>query len=172
MVLPYINMHLPQVYMCSPFWTLLPPPSPYHPSGSSQCTSPKHPVSCIEPGLVTRFIYDIIHVFIRGETERNWHKYTLGVDHVWGRDSRWCCGKEPTCQCRRHKKCRFNPWLGKILWTKKWQPTPVILPGKFHGQRSLAGYSPGSWRVGHNWPHNSLIWTWNVCGQKKNWIYI
>ena len=43
-------------------WTLLPPPSPYHPSGSSQCTSPKHPVSCIEPGLATRFIYDIIHV--------------------------------------------------------------------------------------------------------------
>ena len=38
------------------------PPSPYHPSGLSQCTSPKHPVSCIEPGLVTRFIYDIIHV--------------------------------------------------------------------------------------------------------------
>jgi len=36
--------------------------NPYHPSGSSQCTSPKHPVSCIEPGLVTRFIYDIIHV--------------------------------------------------------------------------------------------------------------
>ena len=62
MVLPYINMNLPQVYTCSPSWTLLPPPSPYHPSGSSQCTSPKHPVSCIEPGLAIRFIYDIIHV--------------------------------------------------------------------------------------------------------------
>ena len=62
LVLPYINMHLPQVYTCSPSWTLLPPPSPYHPSGSSQCTSPKLPVSCIEPGLATRFIYDSIHV--------------------------------------------------------------------------------------------------------------
>ena len=62
MVLPYIKMNLPQVYMCSPSWTLLPPPSPYHPSGLSQCTSPKHPVSCIEPGLATRFIYDIIHI--------------------------------------------------------------------------------------------------------------
>ena len=41
---------------------LNPPPSPYHPSGSSQCTSPKHSVSCIEPGLAIRFIYDIIHV--------------------------------------------------------------------------------------------------------------
>ena len=39
-----------------------PPPSPYHPSGSSQCTSPKHPVSSIEPGLAIRFLYDIIHV--------------------------------------------------------------------------------------------------------------
>ena len=38
------------------------PPSPYHPSGSSQCTSPKHPVSCMETGLVIRFTYDIIHV--------------------------------------------------------------------------------------------------------------
>ena len=55
-------MNLTQVYMCSPSGTLLPLPSPYHPSGSSQCTSPKHPVSSIEPGLATRFIYDIIHV--------------------------------------------------------------------------------------------------------------
>ena len=62
LVLPYINMNLPQVYTCSPSWTHLPPPSPYHPSGSSQCTSPKHPVSCIKPGLVTLFIYDIIHI--------------------------------------------------------------------------------------------------------------
>ena len=62
MVLPYINMNLPQVYTCSPSWTLLPPPSPYHPSGLSLCTSPKHPVSCIEPGLAIHFLYDIIHV--------------------------------------------------------------------------------------------------------------
>ena len=62
LVLPYINMNPPQVCTCSPYWTLLPPPSPYHPSGSSHCTSPKHPVSCIEPGLGTRFIYNIIHV--------------------------------------------------------------------------------------------------------------
>ena len=36
----------------------------------------------------------------------------------------------------------FNPWVGKIPWNRKWQPTPVLLPGKFHGQRSLAGDSP------------------------------
>ena len=62
LVLPNIKMNPPQVYMCSPSWTFLPPPSPYHSSGSSQCTSPKHPVSCIKPGLATCFIYDIIHI--------------------------------------------------------------------------------------------------------------
>ena len=45
-----------------PILNPFPPPSPYHPSGSSQCTSPKHPVSCIESGLEIHFIYDIIHV--------------------------------------------------------------------------------------------------------------
>jgi len=57
LVLPNIKMNPPQVYTCSPSWTLLPPPS-----GSSQGTSPKHPVSCIEPGLASRFIHDILHV--------------------------------------------------------------------------------------------------------------
>ena len=36
----------------------------------------------------------------------------------------------------------FNPWVGKISWRRKWQPTPVFLPGKSHGQRNLVGYSP------------------------------
>ena len=36
----------------------------------------------------------------------------------------------------------MNPWVGKIPWRRKWQPTPVFLPGEFHGQRSLVGYSP------------------------------
>ena len=39
------------------------------------------------------------------------------------------------------KRCRFNSWLGKIPWRRKWHPTPVFLPGESHGQRSLAGYS-------------------------------
>ena len=36
----------------------------------------------------------------------------------------------------------FDPWVGKIIWRRKWQPTPVLLPGKSHGWRSLVGYSP------------------------------
>ena len=62
LVLPYINMNPPWVYMCSQSWTPLPLLSPYHLSGLSQCTSPKHPVSRIELRLVIRFLYDIIHV--------------------------------------------------------------------------------------------------------------
>ena len=40
--------------------------------------------------------------------------------------------KESACQCRRWKRCGFDPWVGKIPWRKKWQPTPVFLPGKSH----------------------------------------
>ena len=36
----------------------------------------------------------------------------------------------------------FNPWDGKIPWRRAWQPTPVFLPGEYHGQRSLEGYNP------------------------------
>ena len=51
-------------------------------------------------------------------------------------------GKESPCQCRRHKRLEFDPWVGKIPWSRKWQPTTVFLSGKSQGQRSLAGYSP------------------------------
>ena len=47
----------------------------------------------------------------------------------------------------------FNPWVGKIPWRRKWQPTPVFLPGNSHGQRSLAGYSP--W--GHKTVRHDLV---------------
>ena len=52
-------------------------------------------------------------------------------------------GKESTCQRRRHRRCGFNPWVGMILWRRKWQPIPFSIPGESHGQRSLTGYS--SW---------------------------
>ena len=55
---------------------------------------------------------------------------------------RWRSGKESACQCRRHRRHRFNAWVAKIPWRKKWWPTQIFLPGKSHGQRSLAGYSP------------------------------
>ena len=51
-------------------------------------------------------------------------------------------GKEPACQCRRHKRFGFDPWLRKIPWRREWLATPVFLPGKFHSQMSLVDYSP------------------------------
>ena len=54
-------------------------------------------------------------------------------------------------QYRIYLSCRrpgFSPWIGKIPWRREWQPTPVFVPGEFHGQRILAGYSP--------WGHKEL----------------
>ena len=80
-----------------------PSPSPYQSSGSSQCTSPKHPVSCIEPGLATRFIYVIIHVSMPfsliippfpSSTESKRLFYTsvsLLLSRIQGYCCCWCC---------------------------------------------------------------------------------
>ena len=52
------------------------------------------------------------------------------------------------CQCKR---CTFNPWVRKISWRRKWQPSPIFLSGKSHGQRSLEDYSPwGHKRARHD----------------------
>ena len=51
-------------------------------------------------------------------------------------------GKESVCQIRIVKRYRFSPWIRKSPWRRKWQPTPVFLPGELHGERRLVGYSP------------------------------
>ena len=48
-------------------------------------------------------------------------------------------GKEPACQCRRHKRCDFDLWVRKILWRRAWQPTPVFLPGESPWTRESDG---------------------------------
>ena len=67
-----------------------------------------------------------------------WHKTCMNLS--FGGAS----GEEPACQCRRFKRQRYHPWVRKIPWKRAWQPTPVFLPGKPHGQRSLVDYSPQS----------------------------
>ena len=63
--------------------------------------------------------------------------------------SRWFSGKESSCQCRRLRRCGFNPWVRKIPWRKKWQPTPVLLPGKSMNRGAKqATYSP--WGCGES----------------------
>ena len=68
---------------------------------------------------------------------------------------RWCNGKESSCQFKKHRGCRFNPWVGNIYWRRKRQPAPMFLPGKFCGQRSLLGYSP--------WGHKESDTTEHAC---------
>ena len=69
--------------------------------------------------------------------------------------------KKSTCKC---KKCRFDPWVGKIPWRRKWQPTPVFLPGQFRGERSLGDCSHAvakSWTWLSNWGTTKKL-EWNV----------
>ena len=58
-------------------------------------------------------------------------------------------------QCRRCRRQVFNPWVRKIPWSRKWQPAPIGFPGKFHGERNLAGYS--------TWGHTESDTTENAC---------
>ena len=64
--------------------------------------------------------------------------------------SRWHSDKESTCQRRRGRRQGFDPWVRKIPWRRKWQSTPVFLPGKSHGQRSLTATVHVVARVRHN----------------------
>ena len=58
---------------------------------------------------------------------------------------RWRSGKEFVCQCKRHKRHVFDPWVGNIPWSRKWQPAPMLLPGIFH-------WTEGPGRL-HPWGH-------------------
>ena len=65
--------------------------------------------------------------------------------------------KKSTCQCRRGKRLRFDLWVGKIPWRRKWQTTPVFLPGESHGQ-SLLGYSLWGHKESDTTEHTGAVW--------------
>ena len=82
-------------------------------------------------------------------TEEPGRLQSMGLKKSWTQLSdwhlglpRWLSGKDSACHWRRFRRCGFNPWVRKIPWRRKWHPLPVLLPGKFYGQRSLVGYSP------------------------------
>ena len=96
----------------------------------------------------TRLKRQHTHTHIHGEAEM---RGSLLLTPNGTELPRWLSSKESACQSRRQKRCRFDPWVGKIPWRRSWQPIPVFLPGESHGQRSLLGYkSIGSHRVRHN----------------------
>ena len=134
MVLPYISMNLPWVYTCSQSWSPLPPPSPHHPSGSSQCTSPN---SCILHRTWTGYsfliwYYTCFNAILPNhppppsptESKRLFYiSVSLLLSHIQG----YC-----------YHLSKFHIYA----LVRQWCPTPVLLPGKSHGQRSLGGCSP------------------------------
>ena len=99
---------------------------------------------------------------------------------------RWSSGKKSTCQCRCLKWHRFNPWVRKIPWRRKWQPTAIFLSGKSNGQRNLVDYSPWGHKESgmteqlnahthtHTHTHTHLAWiflTWKslFSHERKYW---
>ena len=73
------------------------------------------------------------------------------IEHIWG-FSGGAGGKDPACQCNRHERCWFNPWVRKIPWRRAWQPAPVFLPGEFPWTEEPGRpQSKGSQRVRHYW---------------------
>ena len=95
-----------------------------------------------------------IHVAANGKIS-----FTVMTEYYSIRISRWHTGKESTCQCRRCNRHGFHPWVRRIPWRRAWQPTPVLLPGESHGQRSLAGYSPWGLKESDTTEHAHLHWT-------------
>ena len=79
--------------------------------------------------------FNSVHLHLRKRSFREEEDFPLGFPGG-------SVVKESACHCKRHRRCGFSPWVWRIPSSRKWQPTPVFLLGKFHGQRSLVFYSP------------------------------
>ena len=121
---------------------------------------------------MTVFAQKILNVLLVTAELHSDEATTYKCGHLW---SSWGCpggagGKESTCQCRRH---RFDPWIGKMPWSRKWQSTPGFLPGKFQGQRSLVGYSSWgrkSWTQQSTHMHTTLLEKWLTLHIPPQWF--
>ena len=119
------------------YWSGLPYPPPGDlPDSGIEPASPKSPAPA--GGFFTR---ESLNWLSNSTCETLWNAET-------SRLPRWLSGKESACQCWRRG---FHPRVGKVPWRRKWQPTPVFLPGKSHGEGSLEGHSP--------WGHEELDMT-------------
>ena len=99
--------------------------------------------SCLENPMDRGAWWATVHRIAKSQTRLSGYSYLL--TYLLTPDMGFpggASGKEPTCQCRRHMRCGFDPWVRKTSWWRAWQPTSVLLPGESHGQRSLASYDP------------------------------
>ena len=115
--------------------------SPHGPEQSNLLKTPNYPQTAVKLRFqpLPASIHPLIPIFSCRSWKDNQEPFSKGQAMTLMGLPRWLTGKESICQCKR---CRFDPWVGKILWRRKWQPTPGFLPGKSHGQTSLADYSP------------------------------
>ena len=132
-----------------------------------------------------------LYIFKNSLTMTNKSKYSWYISSRVLLKGVWWLGfpggsmiKESAWQCRTCRRCRLDPWVGKIPWRRQWQSTLIFLPGEFHEQRSLAGYS--LW--GHKeldttehtylapyfqWPQLSLFIVWRLCrGGQRFTLYV
>jgi len=108
-----------------------------------------------------------IPVQIRLRTACTWWETMAGAGQEMGQVMHRCI-----------RRCGFDPWVEKIPWRRKWQPTPVFLPGESHGQRSLEGYSLwGPKRVRQDWAcarymihrqYNACLTVWPTVQRNNN----
>ena len=97
----------------------------------------------------------------------------MSWEYYWRQSYLWCLfegifesidfpgGSDSKASCLQGERRGFHPWVGKILWRRKWQPTPVLFPRKSHGRRSLVGYSPWGRKESDKteWLHfESIFW--------------
>ena len=174
-------MNPPRVYTCSPSWTPLPPPSLYHPTGSSQCTSPKHPVSCIKPGLTIHFLYDIIHVsmpfsqnipasplqLVKSCSKVRGLRWTRFIDGIWvwlfhhngGLGQNWGSNLLH-CESTWFSLLESPAFCQSSSWPVRWRDL-LCRP---------SGSVGGSSRVGsQRWPGSLSVWGWQqllLCQQQ------
>ena len=144
-----------------PYATDQPSPSSHTASRHCSCPSLSHILVPLSDFMLVSF-----HFIVGPFKSENWlniqasqetHGNPGALHNAWhiahvpcgqggrGAGGRWQCGpweERSLSQFQRRKRCRFNPWVRKIPWSRKWQSIPVFLPGKFHGQRSLVCYSP------------------------------
>ena len=133
------------------------------PSGGGNGTQLEY--SCLESSMDRRARQTPVHGVAESDMTEQlaWIDWKL-LEHFPGGAS----GKEPSCQGRRHKRCGFSPWVGKIPWRRAWQHIPVFLPREPHGQGSLAGYSPEGGTESNKTEATQLACT--HASESLNWI--
>ena len=75
--------------------------------------------------------------------------------------------KQSTCHYRRYRRCLFNPWVRKIPWRRKWQPTPELFPGKSNGQSAWQATKSQIWLT-----HSHLILIRSACVLSHVWLFV